>query len=116
MLVIEVCHKRPNILIGALPVNYGRLGEMKHENALKRLKNVEGHIRGIERMVEQETYCIDVIRQIQAVQAALNKITSIILDEHLNSCLIQAVRGEDADERERVLKEISDVFEAATRT
>ncbi len=89
---------------------------MKHEGALKRLKNVEGHIRGIERMVEQETYCIDVIRQIQAVQAALNKISSIILDEHLNSCLIQAVRGEDADERERVLKEISDVFEAATRT
>jgi DNA-binding FrmR family transcriptional regulator len=89
---------------------------MRHETALKRLKNVEGHVRGIERMLDEEVYCIDVIRQIQAVQAALNKITSIILDEHLNSCLISAVRGDNADERERVLREISDVFEAATKT
>ena len=77
---------------------------------------MEGHVRGIERMLDEEVYCIDVIRQIQAVQAALNKITSIILDEHLNSCLISAVRGDNADERERVLREISDVFEAATKT
>ena len=88
---------------------------MKHESALKRLKTVEGHIRGIQRMVEEDTYCIDVIRQIQAVQAALNKISAQILDEHLNSCMITAVRGEDAAERERVLKEIIDVFEASTK-
>ena len=88
---------------------------MRHESALKRLKNVEGHIRGIERMLDEEVYCIDVIRQIQAVQAALNKITTIILDEHLNSCLITAVRGDDPEERERVLREISDVFEAASK-
>ena len=88
---------------------------MKHENAMRRLKNVEGHIRGIERMLDEDAYCIDVIRQIQAAQAALNKISSMILEEHLNSCLITAVRGEDAGERERVLKEITDVFEAATK-
>jgi CsoR family transcriptional regulator, copper-sensing transcriptional repressor len=89
---------------------------MKHETALKRLRNIEGHIRGIERMLVEEAYCIDVIRQIQAVQAALNKASGMILDEHLNSCLITAVRGDDPDERERVLKEISGVFEAATKT
>ena len=89
---------------------------MKHKNALRRLKNVEGHIRGIERMVEEDTYCIDVINQIQAVQAALSKINTMILNEHLNSCLITAVRGENVDERERVLKEIADVFDTATRT
>ena len=89
---------------------------MKHENALRRLKIVEGHIRGIERMIEEDTYCIDVINQVQAVQAALNKISTMILDEHLNSCLITAVRGENVDERERVLKEIADVFDTATRT
>lgn len=88
---------------------------MKHENALRRLKVVEGHIRGIERMVEEEAYCIDVIRQIQAVQSALNKVSKIILEEHLNSCLITAVRGEDVDERERVLQEISEVFETAAK-
>ncbi|MEJ2305857.1 MAG: metal-sensitive transcriptional regulator, partial [Anaerolineales bacterium] len=74
-----------------------------------------GHVRGIERMVENDAYCIDVIRQIQAVQAALNKVSTMVLEGHLNSCLITAVRGDNPDERERVLKEISDVFETATR-
>ncbi|MBN1146821.1 MAG: metal-sensitive transcriptional regulator [Anaerolineales bacterium] len=89
---------------------------MKHENALQRLKTVEGHIRGVQRMIEEDAYCIDVIRQIQAVQGALNKVSAMILEEHLHSCLITAVRGEDPDERERVLREIADVFEAATKT
>jgi CsoR family transcriptional regulator, copper-sensing transcriptional repressor len=88
---------------------------MRHEEALRRLKNIEGHVRGIERMVEEENYCIDILRQIQAVQAALNKVSHMILNEHLHSCLITAVRGEDPDERERVLKEITEVFETASR-
>ena len=89
---------------------------MKNEEALKRLKTIEGHVRGIERMVENDAYCIDVISQIQAVQAALNKVSAMILDGHLNSCLITAVRGEDPEERERVLREITGVFETATKT
>jgi DNA-binding FrmR family transcriptional regulator len=88
---------------------------MKHESAARRLKTIEGHIRGINRMIDEDVYCIDVIRQIQAVQAALNKVSTLILEEHLNSCLITAVRGEDPSERERVLKEIADVFDAATK-
>ncbi|MBE0410969.1 MAG: metal-sensitive transcriptional regulator [Anaerolineales bacterium] len=86
-----------------------------HEDALRRLKNIEGHVRGIERMIESESYCIDVLRQIQAVQSALNRVSKLILDEHLHSCLITAVRGENIEERERVLKEIGDVFETATK-
>lgn len=89
---------------------------MNHVSASARLRTVEGHIRGIQRMLEEDAYCIDVIRQIQAVQAALNKINAIILEEHLNSCLITAVRGEDPKERERVLQEIADVFEMAAKT
>lgn len=87
---------------------------MKNEDALRRLKNIEGHVRGIERMIEDGAYCIDVIHQIQAVEAALDKVSGIILDGHLHSCLITAVRGDDPDERERVLTEITDVFKAAT--
>jgi len=83
---------------------------MVNEDAMKRLKNIEGHVRGIEQMVENGTYCIDVIRQIHAVQAALDKVSGIILEGHLHSCVITAVRGEDPDERERVLTEIADVF------
>ncbi len=88
---------------------------MKNSEALARLKTAEGHIRGIERMVEDGVYCIDVIRQIQAVQSALNKVSGMILENHLNSCLITAVRGDDPEERERVLKEITEVFDAATK-
>ena len=88
---------------------------MKHDDALKRLKNVEGHIRGIERMIEEDAYCIDVIQQIQAVQAALNKISKIVLDEHLHSCVVTAIQGEDVSERERVMKEITDVFEMSAK-
>lgn len=88
---------------------------MKHEDTVRRLKTVEGHIRGIERMLEEGEYCIDVIRQIQAVQSALNKVSSMILEQHLNSCLITAVRSDNAEERERVLQEITSVFDAANR-
>ena len=77
----------------------------------QRLASAAGHIKGIARMVEDDTYCIDVIRQIQAVQAALNKVSTLILDNHLHTCVTTAVQGEDPEERERVLQEITSVFE-----
>jgi DNA-binding FrmR family transcriptional regulator len=86
-----------------------------HSNAIQRLKTAEGHLRGVQRMLEDQAYCIDVIRQIQAVQSALNKVSTMILDDHLNSCLVTAVQGDDPKERERVLREIADVFETATK-
>lgn len=82
-------------------------------DAIRRLKSAEGHLHGVIRMLEEGAYCIDVIRQIQAVQAALGKVSTQILDQHLNSCLITAVRGEDPAERERMLKEVTSVFETA---
>lgn len=88
---------------------------MENENTIRRLKTVEGHLRGIIRMVEEDSYCIDVIRQIQAVEAALGKISARILEDHLNSCVITAIQGNDRKERERVLKEITEVFEMSTK-
>ena len=85
------------------------------DEVIKRLKTIEGHVRGIQRMVTADAYCIDVMRQVQATQAALNKVNAMVLEDHMHSCLITAVRGEDADERERVLTEIADVYEAATK-
>lgn len=86
-----------------------------NQDNIKRLKTVEGHVRGVQRMIEEDSYCIDTIRQIHAIQSSLNKISINILDNHLNSCLISAVRGDDPQEQDRVLKEIIDVFEAATK-
>jgi len=88
---------------------------MNDDNVLKRLRIVEGHLKGVIRMVEEDAYCIDVIRQIQAVEAALNKVSAQILDNHLNSCVITAVQGEDPAERQRVLKEVLEVFETSTK-
>lgn len=85
------------------------------ENTLRRLKTVEGHLRGVIRMVEEDAYCIDVIRQIQAIDAALNKVSTQILENHLNSCVITAVQGNDKKERQRVLKEITEVFEMSNK-
>ena len=88
---------------------------MNKDDALRRLKNVEGHVRGVQRMVEEDAYCIDLIRQIQAVQGALAKLSVNILQDHLNSCLITAVRGEEQDAREQVLNEIAEVYEMALK-
>ena len=88
---------------------------MPPENTILRLKNVEGHLKGVIRMVEEDAYCIDVIRQIQAVEAALNRVSALILENHLNSCVITAVKGDNPSERERVLKEITEVFDMANK-
>jgi DNA-binding FrmR family transcriptional regulator len=85
------------------------------DDTIRRLKTVEGHLRGVIRMVEQDEYCIDVIRQIQAVESALNKVSTQILENHLNSCVTTAIQGKDPRERERVLKEITEVFEMSTK-
>jgi len=79
------------------------------------LRYAEGHIRGIQRMVENQAYCIDIIQQIQAVRAALNKVSVKILDHHLHTCLTEAVRGGEPSEKEKVLQEIVDLYQIATR-
>lgn len=76
----------------------------------QRLASASGHLKGIERMVNEDAYCIDTIRQIQAVQAALHKVNTLILDSHLHTCVSEAVNGENPDERERVLQEVTSVF------
>lgn len=88
---------------------------MESDVTLRRLKTIEGHLRGVIRMVESDAYCIDVIRQIQAVDAALNKVSTQILENHLNSCVITAIQGSDKKERQRVLKEITEVFEMSAK-
>jgi DNA-binding FrmR family transcriptional regulator len=88
----------------------------KHKaDVARRLKSIKGHVTGIEKMLADDAYCIDVIKQIQAVQAALNKVSAQLLENHLNSCVVTAVRSDDKRERERVLDEIADVFTTATK-
>ena len=80
---------------------------------LKRLKSIEGHVGGIARMVEDDQYCVDILNQIVAVQRALDKASRLVLDRHLHTCATTAIRGDDPDERERVIGEILNVFNSA---
>jgi len=79
---------------------------------VNRLKSIEGHVRGVIKMVEDGSYCIDIVNQINAVQAALQKINTLVLDKHLHTCVTTAIRGDDPSERERVIDEIIQVFNA----
>jgi len=82
---------------------------------VRRLQSAEGHVRGVQKMVEEDKYCIDVIKQIEAVQAALRKTQQIILDEHLHTCVTTAIRGDNPDHREAVIEEILGVFSVRGR-
>lgn len=86
------------------------MDEATRTDVTRRLASAAGHIKGIERMVQDDAYCIDVIRQIQAVQAALSKVNTMMLDNHLHTCVTTAIQGDDAVERERMLQEITSVF------
>lgn len=79
---------------------------------INRLKSIEGHVRGIERMVDSGEYCVDIVNQILAVERAMQKVNTLVLERHLHTCVTTAIRGDNADERERVIDEIMGVFEA----
>ena len=75
-----------------------------------RLKRIEGQVAGIKRMVESETYCVDVLHQFSAVQGALAKAAQGILSAHLESCVSTALVEGDDNERQAKLQELVDVF------
>lgn len=85
------------------------------EKILARLRSIEGHVRGVLRMVEDDAYCIDVLKQTKAIQAALDRVNAMLLERHLNHCVTTAIRSNDPRERERVIGELVEVFEAGGR-
>lgn len=91
------------------------MDETTQKQVKRRLASAAGHLRGIERMVEEDSYCIDVIRQVQAVQAALDKVSGLMLENHLHTCVTTAIRGDDPDEREKMLGELTAVFETKAK-
>ncbi|MCH2456427.1 metal-sensitive transcriptional regulator [Henriciella marina] len=74
--------------------------------ATRRLARIEGQVRGISRMVVEDRYCIDVIRQVQAVKAALAGLEATILDDHIATCVDHALTGNNVDERREKVEEL----------
>jgi len=80
---------------------------------LNRLSRVEGQVRGIARMVEEGRYCIDVLTQLQAVRAALIKVETEMLKDHLGHCIEGAIVSGDRDEQRRKASELIELLERA---
>jgi CsoR family transcriptional regulator, copper-sensing transcriptional repressor len=82
---------------------------------LARLRSIEGHWRAVVRMVDEDRYCVDVIKQIRAVQSAADKAAARLLERHLNHCVSDAIRSGTPRQRERAVAELLDVFENGRR-
>jgi len=82
---------------------------------LKRLRRVEGQIRGLQRMIEEDEYCIDVLTQISAADKALQSLSLGLLDEHLNHCVREAIDSGGTDAEEKI-REASDAIARLVRS
>lgn len=85
------------------------------ESVGKRLRRVEGQVRGIAKMVEDDRYCIDVITQLGAVRAALRKIEEAVIRDHASHCVADAVRSGNPEEQRRKVDELIEVLGRADR-
>jgi DNA-binding FrmR family transcriptional regulator len=80
-----------------------------NQKALRRLKNIEGQVRGLQRMLEGEKYCVDILTQISAVRAALNSVGMVILRRHIDTCVADAIETGGA-ERVQIIDELMSVL------
>lgn len=78
---------------------------------LNRLSRIEGQVRGVVRMIEDDRYCIDVLTQLQAVRAALSKVETEMLREHLGHCIEGAIVSGDKDEQRKKASELIQLLE-----
>jgi len=77
------------------------------QQLLNRLRRVEGQVRGIHQMVEDDRYCVDILHQISAIQSAMNKVSLALLEDHTHHCVVNAIQGQDG---EAAIKELMDVM------
>jgi len=77
-----------------------------NSSALKRLARIEGQVRGVAKMIEDDRYCIDVVRQIQAIKSALTGLEALVLNDHLDSCVEMALKSDDIEQRREKVQEL----------
>ena len=85
--------------------------EVASRTTATRLNRIEGQVRGVTRMLEEDRYCIDILRQIQAVKAALRKVESEVLKQHTGHCVEHAIKSGSAKEQREKFAELIDLFE-----
>ncbi len=80
------------------------------EDVLRRLNRIEGQVRGLRRLVEEDTYCVDVLTQISSIHEALRGVGKVIMRDHLQHCVTDALRACDEAKAERTYQELMDVI------
>jgi CsoR family transcriptional regulator, copper-sensing transcriptional repressor len=86
------------------------LNEESKTKALGRLRRIEGQVQGLQRMIQDEAYCVDILLQISAVQGALEQVQKLLLGRHIESCVSDALRTGSRSERQHKLDELLEVF------
>ena len=84
----------------------------KQTEVLKRLNYIEGHLQGVRRMVEQNKYCVDILKQTFAIRRAIEKMETMMLDNHLHTCVVDGIKGGREDE---MVEELVELYELANR-
>ena len=82
---------------------------------LNRLSRIEGQVRGISRMVEDDRYCVDLLTQLRAVRAALHRVETEVLRDHLDHCVMGAMTGDDPEDRKAKASELIELLARAGR-
>ena len=92
----------------------GKMGA-SHVSQVSRLNRIEGQIRGIARMVEDQRYCIDILQQIKAVKSALASVELNIIDGHLNHCVQRVVKSKKQEETQEIVDEIRELLRRSSK-
>ncbi|MFL8712697.1 metal-sensitive transcriptional regulator [Clostridioides sp. GD02377] len=87
----------------------------EREALIKRLKRIEGQVKGIQKMVEQERYCVDILVQISAIRSAINRVGTIILENHIKGCVTESIKHDDGEQTEEMIKELMDTINKFTK-
>lgn len=80
------------------------------DKALGRLRRIEGQVQGLQRMIANDAYCVDILLQVSAVQGALGQVQKLLLGRHIESCVVDALRSGSRGDRQRKIEELLDVF------
>ena len=80
------------------------------QSVLNRLRRIEGQVKGITNMVEDERYCIDILNQTAAIASALRNVENIVMENHLNTCVAEAMRSNDDEVKREKSREVMDVI------
>ncbi|RMF11758.1 MAG: transcriptional regulator [Alphaproteobacteria bacterium] len=87
----------------------------RRDDKLKRLRRIEGQVRGLQRMIEEDRYCIDILTQMAAVRAALQKVEAMVLEDHAATCVSETLKQGDPEDQRRKMAELIELLRRYSR-